>query len=115
MSDDELRSVWLACDGLAPQYGGVIKLLALTGARLREVGYMKWSELSDDLAMWTLPAERAKNERELILPVPKQARDIIQLDPARRRLAVRIHLRRREARRELQPNETADGFGWSRS
>ena len=81
LSDDELRSVWLACDGLAPQYGGVIKLLVLTGARLREIGHMPWSELSDDLATWTLPAERAKNERELILPVPKLARDIIRSIP----------------------------------
>ena len=79
LSDDELRSVWLACDGLAPQYAGVIQLLVLTGARLREIGHMPWSELSDDLATWTLPAERAKNERELILPVPKLARDIREL------------------------------------
>jgi integrase len=78
LSDDELRKVWRACDDLAPQYGAVARLLILTGARLREIGHMPWSELSDDLTMWTLPAERAKNKHELILPLPLRARDIIK-------------------------------------
>ena len=81
LSDDELRKVWIAADGLGPQYGAVVRLMILTGARLREVGHMPWSELSDDLTVWTLPKERAKNKTELILPLPKLARAIIRSLP----------------------------------
>jgi integrase len=81
LSDDELRKVWLACDDLAPQYGAVVRLLILTGARLREIGHMPWSELRDDLTVWTLPAERAKNKHELILPLPPLARDVMKSVP----------------------------------
>jgi integrase len=81
LSDDELRKVWRACDDLAPQYGAVVRLLILTGARLREIGHMPWSELSDDLTVWTLPAERAKNKHGLILPLPPLARDVIESVP----------------------------------
>ena len=79
LSDDELarRPAEGDVDGLAPQYGAVVRLLILTGARLREIGHMPRSELSDDLAIWTLPAERAKNNHELILPLPLLARDIM--------------------------------------
>ena len=81
LSDDELVAVWKACDQLQPQYGAVARLLILTGARLREIGHMPWRELSDDLATWVLPAKRAKNETELILTLPKLARDIIKSVP----------------------------------
>jgi integrase len=81
LSDDELRKVWVAADGLEPQYGAVVRLLILTGARLREIGHMPWSELNDDLTVWTLPQERAKNKTELILPLPELARDIIRFSP----------------------------------
>jgi integrase len=81
LSDNELRKVWIAADSLGPQYGAVVRLMILTGARLREIGHMPWSELNDDLTVWTLPKERAKNKTELILPLPKLARAIIRSSP----------------------------------
>jgi integrase len=81
LSDDELVTVWKSCDQLQPQYGAVARLLILTGARLREIGHMTWSELNDDLTVWTLPKERAKNKTELLLPLPKLARAIIRSSP----------------------------------
>jgi integrase len=55
----------------------MVKLLVLTGARMREITELRWSELSPDLALWTLPASRAKNGREHPVPLPPLARDII--------------------------------------
>jgi integrase len=81
LSDDELVAVWKACDGLAAQYAAVVRLLALTGQRLREVGHMRWSELSTDLATWTLPGERTKNGRVHTVPLAPQARAIIKAVP----------------------------------
>lgn len=81
MSDAELVAVWKACDGLVPQYGGLVRLLIVSGARLREIGYMRWSELNGDLSLWSLPATRAKNGRDHLVPLPPLARDIINSVP----------------------------------
>jgi integrase len=81
LSDDELVAVWKACDGLAPQYGALVRLLILSGQRLRECGHMKRSELSAGLALWTLPGERTKNARVHTVPLAPQARAIIEALP----------------------------------
>lgn len=73
LSDAELCWLWRACDG-EPLYGPLVRLLALTGQRLNEAAGMRWSELSDDRATWTIPSSRAKNHREHIVPLPPQAR-----------------------------------------
>jgi integrase len=82
LSDPELVAVWLAADGLAPQYAAVVKLLILTGQRLREAGYMRWSELSPDLSLWSLPGERTKNGRAHTVPLAPLACAIIESVPA---------------------------------
>jgi integrase len=56
-----MRAVWLAADALEPVYAGAIKLLILTGQRLREVSELRWKEIDLDKRIWTLPKERAKN------------------------------------------------------
>jgi integrase len=81
LSDEEVRKVWIGAEGLEPQGEAVVRLLILTGQRLREVGYMKWSELSDDLSTWVLPAERAKNGRVHTVPLSDEARAIIKAVP----------------------------------
>jgi integrase len=81
LSDAELVAVWRACDELVPQYGALTRLLVLTGARLREIGYMRWFELSDDLTLWTLPAARAKNGRNHLVPLSSLAASIIAKVP----------------------------------
>jgi integrase len=81
LSDDELVAVWKAYDQLQPQYGALVRMLILTGQRLRECGRMEWRELSPDLSVWTLPGERTKNGRAHTVPLPPLARDIIKSVP----------------------------------
>ena len=81
LTDAELAAVWRASSGLAPHYRSMTRLLIVTGARLREVTQMKRCELSDDLSVWVLPAERAKNGHEHRLPLPQLARDVIASVP----------------------------------
>jgi integrase len=85
LSGEELIRVWHACD---PQYfprggnfGRVIRLLILTGARRREIMGMRWSELDLKKGLWTLPAERSKNHRAHTLPLPPAALAIINETP----------------------------------
>jgi len=78
LSDDELAAVWRASGDT--EYGRVIKLLILTGTRRAEIGGMRWNEFDPD-GTWTLPKERSKNHRELKLPLPAVAWDIINAVP----------------------------------
>jgi integrase len=80
-SDEEIISVWHGAETLSPPYAAMVKLLLATGARLREVAGLRWSELNDDLSVWTLPAVRSKNRREHRLTLPPLAREIVRSVP----------------------------------
>lgn len=72
LGDSELAIVWKACGD--DQFGGIVKLLILTGARRDEVGHMHISELTLESTQWVkpawlLPADRAKNRREHLFPL----------------------------------------------
>src|ERR1700730_54630 len=80
LTDAELVTFWKACDRLGPPAGAMFKILLLTGARLREVAGMARAELGDD-NVWCCPGARTKNNRALLLPLPKPALDIIASVP----------------------------------
>src|SRR5215472_19071887 len=81
LKDDEIAAIWNACKG--DDYGRLVRLLALTGARRAEIAGMRWSELDLDNGLWSLPKERAKNKRALLLPLPPLALSIIRSVPER--------------------------------
>lgn len=62
LTEDELRLVWRAAEGLGFPFGPAIKLLILTGQRRAEVGDMAWHELDTEAGVWRIPAERTKNK-----------------------------------------------------
>ncbi len=77
LSDAELSAVWRASGD--SEYGKIVKLLILTGARRGEVGSITWrNELDMDNAVWNLPASRAKNRRAHSVPLSPQALEILQ-------------------------------------
>jgi len=79
LDDAELVAIWKASgDG---EFGKILKLLMLLGARRQEIGGVKFSEINRDKSEWTLPKERAKNNRELTLPLPPAAMSIIDSVP----------------------------------
>jgi integrase len=73
LTADELRWLWRSLDA-EPLYGPPVRLLALTGQRLNEIAGIRHNELTDDRALWTIPASRAKNHREHIVPLTMLAR-----------------------------------------
>jgi integrase len=81
LSDEEIVAVWRGSETLAAPYTAMVKLLILTGGRVREVAGLRWSELSPDLSLWTLRKERVKNGREHRLRLPPAARGIIGAVP----------------------------------
>jgi integrase len=80
LTDAELVAIWNAADPDS-EYGRIVRLLMLLGARASEVGGMRWSELDLDADTWTLPAERSKNHRAHTVALPPAALDIIEAVP----------------------------------
>lgn len=66
LDDDEIRTLWPHLSGT---FGGMVKLLLLTGQRREKVASMRWVDISID-GTWTIPAEAREkgNARELALP-----------------------------------------------
>jgi integrase len=83
LSDEELRIIWRALED--DQFGTIIKLLMLTGARRSEVGGLTWNEVSSTLLLplITLPPERTKGGREHLVPLSEPALAIVRTLPRR--------------------------------
>ena len=79
--DEELAAIWRAAgDG---QYGAIVKLLMLTGARRDEIASLRWSEIDLEAATITLPPARTKNRREHLIPLSEPALAILAAQPRR--------------------------------
>jgi integrase len=75
----ELASIWRACKD--DDYGKIIRLLILCGARRSEIGGLRWSWMDPDLTTLTIPATVAKNHRAHTLPITSMMRSIIKSVP----------------------------------
>jgi integrase len=60
LDDPELRAVWGAAVELGYPWGDCVRLLILTGQRLREIADLNWSEIDLDHQLITIPAKRMK-------------------------------------------------------
>jgi len=61
LEDHELRTIWNALP--TGDYGLIVKLAILTGARRHELGGMTWSELDLPRRVWAIPLARLKQHR----------------------------------------------------
>ena len=77
LSDEEAVAIWRAAGEAPLPYGAIVRLLMLTGQRREEVAGMRWSELSEDLATWTILAKRTKNGAPHLVPLSPPARDLL--------------------------------------
>ena len=78
LTDDELRQIWAWCIASDSDYARIIRLILWTGLRRSEAGGVSTAELMLDGGL-LLRRERAKNGRELLLPMPRQAQAAIAL------------------------------------
>lgn len=101
LTDDELVDLWACCG--EDDFGRIIKLLILTAARREEVAGMRWPELDLARGAWQLPAERVKNGRAHLIPLPSSAVSILQT------------VDRREKRELLFGDGEGSFAGWSKS
>jgi integrase len=80
LSDEEIRAIWHACDGLHI-FGRAIRVLLLTGQRRTEVASMGWSEVDFVNRVWTLPPARTKAGRAHTVPLSDMAFELIKDAP----------------------------------
>ena len=76
LSDDELAAVWTAAGQLGWPFGAIYRLLILTGARLREIGELRWSEIAGDIIK--LEGDRTKNGLPHTIPLSAPALALIE-------------------------------------
>jgi integrase len=81
LDDAELVAIWRALED--DQYGAIVRLLILVGARRDEIASLRFSEIDLDAAVITLPPERTKNRREQQIPLAPAALAILQAQPRR--------------------------------
>jgi integrase len=99
LSDEELAAIWNACKD--DDYGRIVRLLILLGARRQEIGGLRFSELDLGNGRWVLQGQRSKNGRGHELPLMPMALDIIKDVP------------RLVSRDQLFGARSNDGFtGW---
>src|SRR5260370_18939766 len=77
LTDEELRTVWLATDQLTGHFQEIVRLLILMGQRRGETAAMRDLYYSDNQQTVTLPSEITKNGREHTFPVGPMAAQIL--------------------------------------
>jgi integrase len=78
LSDEEIRTLWLALPAALPRHQRIIKLCLLTAQRIGEVAGMQRSEL--DGATWLIPGARTKNKHPHSVPLSPAALALIPVD-----------------------------------
>nr|WP_246523558.1 site-specific integrase [Neoroseomonas eburnea] len=78
LTPEEVGAVWNAAAAMGEPWGPLFRVLLLTLARRDEVAGMRWSELSDDLATWTIPGERMKRGDAHVVALPEAAREALR-------------------------------------
>jgi integrase len=85
LTEDEIRVLWLALDmaPMQPNARRILRLMLVTGQRKGEVMGIHELEIDRERNLWVLPADRAKNGREHLIPLSATAlRILAEADPS---------------------------------
>jgi integrase len=61
LTDNEIRLLWKVTGEITYPLGPLVRMLLVTGQRLREIAHGEWRELDFREAVWTIPGLRMKN------------------------------------------------------
>lgn len=74
---DEIAAIWIAASTMPEPAGPFVRLALLTLARRDEVAGMRWSEITPDLSVWTVPADRMKRGQAHVVALTDAAREAL--------------------------------------
>lgn len=80
-SDAELRALWRVIEQQAEPWRASMKLLVLTGQRREEVFNADRAEFDLERALWVIPADKAKNGVEHLVPLSAAAVELLKAIP----------------------------------
>ena len=81
LTPDELRAVWQAAVIMGYPWGDIIRMLILTGQRLREIADLSWPEIDLDQRLITIPGERMKGKAAHEVPLAPYAFALLESLP----------------------------------
>jgi integrase len=81
LTDDEIRLLWAATGELDYPLAPLVRLLLITGQRLREIAHGEWREIDASGALWMVPGTRMKNGDAHEVPLPPLATAILKSLP----------------------------------
>jgi integrase len=84
LDDRELQALWKAAEAHNDPFAAMVRFLLLTAARRSEAAALTWNEIIDDAevgACWVLPAKRNKVKVDLLRPLSKAARQLLNDQP----------------------------------
>lgn len=86
LSGDELVVVWEAAEHLVGPFRDLVRLLLLTGQRLREVAQMAWLEIDMGKGEWIIPGNRTKNKHPNLVPLSEPVLSLLAaIEPDKKR------------------------------
>lgn len=78
LSDDELKRLWIACGEEPFPFGAYVRLLALSGCRRGELASLTWADVDLSERTVVIPGRRCKSGKPHLIPLSRQALNIIQ-------------------------------------
>jgi integrase len=84
LSEEEIKLLWHVLDkaSMEPNARRILRLMLVTGQRKGEVMGLHAPEIDYDKGLWVLPASRAKNGREHLIPLSEAALRVLAEAPA---------------------------------
>jgi integrase len=77
LSDAEIPIAWSVAETVGYPFGPFVRLLLLTGCRRGEIAGLQWPEINFDQNTITVPADRYKTERTLVVPLSPPTKQLI--------------------------------------
>lgn len=87
LAEWEIALLWSVLPALAWQFAMLMRILILTGQRLREVAGIRWEEIDLSRKEWIIPGSRTKNKLDHLVPIApvfERLLTTIEPDPKRR-------------------------------
>lgn len=87
LAEWEIALLWSVLPALAWQFAMLMRILILTGQRLREVAGICWEEIDLERLEWIIPGARTKNKLDHLVPIAPLFERLlrsIEPDPKRR-------------------------------
>jgi integrase len=78
LTDEEIKTLWVACGGRGT-FGRLVQMLLLTGQRRAKVQTMQWDDIAD--GVWTIRSEKREKANAGRMRLPQLALDIVAAQP----------------------------------